>query len=86
MAHEHDSHNDRRTQSAAKWVFIGFLMVAGYFLMMEHRAHLSGISLTDTTHRAPRLSSARIKQLEGVLPCSFYSTLWKEASRCKLNF
>lgn len=43
MAHEHDSHNDGRTQSAAKWVFIGFLLVAGYFLIMEHRAHLGGV-------------------------------------------
>ena len=41
MAHEHGSHNDGRTQSAAKWTFIGFLLVAGYFLIMEHRAHLS---------------------------------------------
>lgn len=42
MAHEHDSHDERRTQSAAKWVFIGFLLVAGYFLIAEHRAHLAG--------------------------------------------
>ena len=42
MAHEHGSHNEGRTQSAAKWVFIGFLVVAGFFLIMEHRAHLEG--------------------------------------------
>jgi len=42
MAHEHGSHDDHRTQSVAKWVFIGFLLVAGYFLIMEHRAHLAG--------------------------------------------
>ena len=42
MAHGHGSHNDGATPSAAKWVFIGFLLVAGYFLIMEHRAHLSG--------------------------------------------
>ena len=42
MAHEHGSHNEGRTQSAAKWVFIAFLLVAGYFLNMEHRAHLEG--------------------------------------------
>ena len=42
MAHEHGSHNEGSTPSAAKWVFIGFLLVAGYFLFTEHRAHLSG--------------------------------------------
>ena len=42
MGHEHGSHNEGRTQSAAKWVFIVFLLVAGYFLIMEHRAHLGG--------------------------------------------
>ena len=42
MAHEHGTHNDDGTPSAAKWVFIGFLLIAGYFLVMEHRAHLSG--------------------------------------------
>ena len=42
MAHEHGSHNDGRTPFAAKWAFIGFLLVAGYFLITEHRAHLSG--------------------------------------------
>jgi hypothetical protein len=43
MAHEHGSHNDGKAQSAAKWVFISFLLVAGYFLIMEHRAHLGGV-------------------------------------------
>ena len=43
MAHEHGSHNEGRTQSAAKWVFIAFLLVASYFLIMEHRAHLGGV-------------------------------------------
>jgi len=41
MAHDHGSH-DSATPSAAKWVFIGFLLIAGYFLFTEHRAHLSG--------------------------------------------
>jgi hypothetical protein len=41
MTHEHRSHDDGATPAAAKWVFIGFLLVAGYFLVMEHRAHLS---------------------------------------------
>ena len=42
MAHEHGSHNDTPRQSKAKWVFIGFLLIAGYFLVTEHRAHLAG--------------------------------------------
>ena len=24
----------------AKWVFLGFVLIAGYFLITEHRAHL----------------------------------------------
>ncbi|HEX2831051.1 MAG TPA: DUF2933 domain-containing protein [Burkholderiales bacterium] len=27
----------------AKWVLLGFLLVAGYFVIAEHRAHLSGV-------------------------------------------
>lgn len=42
MTHAHDSHNDKPRQSVAKWVFIGFLLIAGYFLVTEHRAHLYG--------------------------------------------
>lgn len=42
MAHEDDSHNDGRTQSAAKWAFMGFLIIAAYLLITEHRAHLLG--------------------------------------------
>lgn len=42
MAHEHGSHGDGNTPSAAKWVFVGFLLIAGYLLAMEHKAHLSG--------------------------------------------
>ncbi len=42
MTHEHASHNDNSHQSKAKWVFIGFLLIAGYFLVTEHRAHLVG--------------------------------------------
>ena len=42
MAHEHGSHNEANTPSAAKWVFVGFLLIAGYLLAMEHKAHLSG--------------------------------------------
>jgi len=42
MAHEHGSHDDNPQQSRAKWVFIGFLLIAGYLLVTEHRAHLAG--------------------------------------------
>lgn len=42
MAHEHDSHDDGKAPSAAKWVFAGFVLIAGYLLVMEHKAHLSG--------------------------------------------
>jgi hypothetical protein len=42
MTHEHDSHNNDPQQAKAKWVFIGFGLVAGYFLVTEHRAHLFG--------------------------------------------
>lgn len=43
------SHDQRRpadsgsgTRSRAKWVFIGFAAIAVYFLVTEHKAHLSG--------------------------------------------
>ena len=42
MAQQHEVHDDHRAQSKGKWVFVGFLLVAGYFLVMEHRAHLAG--------------------------------------------
>jgi len=35
-------HEDHPTPGAryARWVFLGFLIVAAYFLFMEHRAHV----------------------------------------------
>jgi hypothetical protein len=40
--HEHQDHDDTsRGSSALKWVLIGFLLVAGYFLFTEHRAHMA---------------------------------------------
>jgi hypothetical protein len=27
----------------ARWVFLGFIAIAAYFLITEHRAHLSGL-------------------------------------------
>lgn len=37
--HQHDA--DRHA-SRGKWVWIGFLLVAAYFLFTEHRAHVFG--------------------------------------------
>jgi hypothetical protein len=42
QAHQHDSHdsNDRRGfRISGKWILIGFIAIAGYFLFTEHRAH-----------------------------------------------
>jgi hypothetical protein len=33
----------QQTLSRAKWVLLGFLLIAGYFVIAEHRAHLSGL-------------------------------------------
>ena len=35
--------NDRSSGSIGKYVLIGFMLVAGFFLFTEHRAHLFGI-------------------------------------------
>ena len=42
MSHEQDLHSNSPQQSKAKWVFFGFSLIAGYFLITEHRAHLYG--------------------------------------------
>lgn len=39
----HESHHHERTSSRIHWVLIGFLVIAGFFLFTEHRAHLFGI-------------------------------------------
>ncbi len=39
--HRHEPDNGKETASRAKWVFIGFAAIAAYFLIAEHRAHLS---------------------------------------------
>ena len=46
MSHEHHEHrnqpDDGNTMNRrAKWVLVGFLAIAGYFLIAEHKAHLS---------------------------------------------
>lgn len=38
MTEQHDNHH----QAKSRWVFYGFLAVAGFFLLAEHRAHLYG--------------------------------------------
>lgn len=44
MKHEHQYAPDsgNKAISRAKWVFIGFAAIAAYFLIAEHKAHLSG--------------------------------------------
>ncbi len=38
---EHDSRNGPRASvRAGRWVFWGFLLIAAYFLISEHRAHV----------------------------------------------
>ena len=38
--HAHHEHEPRRSGGLRRWVFWGFLLVAGYFLLTEHRAHV----------------------------------------------
>ncbi len=39
---EHDPHCAAH-QGRSRWVFIGFALVAGYFLFTEHRAHVIAV-------------------------------------------
>ena len=41
----HSEHNETSSRAAgrSKWVLIGFLAVAAFFLLSEHRAHLLGV-------------------------------------------
>lgn len=41
--HRHQPDSGNGTRSRAKWVFIGFAAIAAYFLIAEHKAHLSGL-------------------------------------------
>ena len=43
MNHEAESSNSTRWKSRANWVLIGFIAIAAYLLITEHRAHLSGL-------------------------------------------
>jgi hypothetical protein len=40
--HRHEPDGGNGMKSKAKWVFIGFAVIAAYFLIAEHKAHLSG--------------------------------------------
>ena len=42
MDHEHALGEGRHSKPLVNWILIGFLLVAGYFLITEHRAHLVG--------------------------------------------
>ena len=44
MNHDHGQDNNS-SNSIMKFVFIGFLLIAAYFLITEHKAHLSGFSI-----------------------------------------
>jgi hypothetical protein len=44
MKHEHsDAPRSNAGPSRAKWVFVAFVAIAAYFVIAEHRAHLSGL-------------------------------------------
>ena len=43
MDHNHQTHERHDSNPLLNWILIGFLLVAGYFLVMEHRAHLGGV-------------------------------------------
>ena len=42
MEHKHESDGDGGIKSKANIAFIVFLVIAGFFLVHEHRAHLTG--------------------------------------------
>ena len=45
MDHDHrqlEPDSGDKTKFRAKWVFVGFIAIAAYFLIAEHKAHLYG--------------------------------------------
>ena len=40
--HRHEPDSGDKSKSRTKWVFVGFVAIAAYFLILEHKAHLSG--------------------------------------------
>ena len=43
MNHEHPHRPEPFWRSRTGWIFLTFLAIAVYFLVMEHKAHLSGL-------------------------------------------
>lgn len=43
MNQEHESHRPPQQQNVRRWVFWGFLAIAAFFLLSEHRAHALGV-------------------------------------------
>lgn len=41
MPHEHTPQGDG-SKPGGNWVFIGFILIAAFFLLTEHRAHVLG--------------------------------------------
>ena len=39
--HRHEQGSGNGMKSRARWVFIGFALIAAYFLITEHRAHIA---------------------------------------------
>lgn len=39
---DHTQQHDDPTPRRSKWVLLGFLLIAGFFLFTEHRAHVLG--------------------------------------------
>lgn len=42
MDHDRQAHQGHHSNRVFIWILIGFLSVAAYFLITEHRAHLGG--------------------------------------------
>lgn len=43
MNHDPQSPENHNPNSKLNWILLGFLVIAGYFLVMEHKAHLDGV-------------------------------------------
>ena len=43
MNHDDQFSDTNRWRKRANWVLLGFLAIAAYFLITEHRAHLAGL-------------------------------------------
>lgn len=37
---EHETHRNEKLKFKANWVLVGFLAIAGFFLIAEHKAHV----------------------------------------------